>query len=143
MFGIFKKKKASGAPTECIQVNGIDTYGFPTELYTHPLLSWMGENYVDYVAQALIEQLRKQDAGTRLIAMKCEKPPELTTSLRGSAGHTNRVSLHIALQLLVQDTQATYWRLRGIAGFEYIDADDRAQQSVSVFFDLQNTEEAT
>ena len=63
------------------QVDGIDTYNFPDALDGSPLLAWMGEDWVAFLAAGLLEQFQAQDAGTAMLALKCEGEPEILEDL--------------------------------------------------------------
>jgi Protein of unknown function (DUF1579) len=53
-------------PVEQRQIDGIDVYNFPADLLGHPLLAWMGEDYVRFIAAELLRRFQQQDAGTEM-----------------------------------------------------------------------------
>ncbi|MEO7036666.1 MAG: hypothetical protein ABI548_22150 [Polyangiaceae bacterium] len=99
------------------QVDGVDIYDFPTELVEHPLLAWMGDDYVQYVIKKLLGKFQQQDAGTVMLAIKCEQKPDLQTSLKEAAGTVTHVVLTLFLQILLETANGARWRLKGIGVF--------------------------
>ena len=63
---------SEGFGVEQRQVDGIEAYNFPDDMLGHPQLAWMGDDYVRFVATELLRRFQQQDAGTELVAIKCE-----------------------------------------------------------------------
>lgn len=120
----------------------VDAYGFPEELTGHPLLSWMGDDYVQYIAGELLHRFREQDAGTEMLAIKCEEQPRILTSLNERTNTVRGVVAIFNLQVLLQASNGQYWRLRGDGTFRAAGLHEPGQASVTVQFDLRSTEEA-
>src|SRR5437763_544590 len=94
------------------QVDGIDTHDFPDDLLGHPLIGWMGDDYVQFIASELQRRFREQDAGSDLIAMKCEAFPIIETSALED-GTVRAVVTVFSLQLLIRASHGNHWRIRG------------------------------
>jgi hypothetical protein len=56
--------------------DGVKSYEFPASRDV-PQSGWLGPDYTTTVVSGLGAGLREQDAGTELIAVKCEAPPQL------------------------------------------------------------------
>lgn len=124
------------------QVDGFDAYGFPEELVGHPLLAWMGEDYVRFVGDELMEKFRRQDADAELIALKCEQLPELSTSVDERSGVVRVVVAEFDLQVLLRASDGRHWRLRGDGKFTARDLDQKQKTSVTVGFNIRSNEPA-
>src|SRR5919109_4891259 len=84
--------------------HGVELYEFPAPRDL-PQLGWLGPDYTSAVVSNLSAGLRKQDAGTELIAVKCEAQPQLEATVKGS-GPRDVISGQQArfdLQVLVRD----------------------------------------
>ncbi|MGH2950092.1 MAG: hypothetical protein ACRDPC_28150 [Solirubrobacteraceae bacterium] len=90
-------------------------YGFPRDLDGHPLLAWMGEDWVSFVARELLAELRMQDAGTEMVGLACTGEPELATRVAGTA--MTAVSLRIPLQLRLRDGARAERVIEGTGAF--------------------------
>lgn len=123
------------------QVDGIDAYNFPDELIGHPLLEWMGTDYVQFVVAELLRRFRQQDAGTEMVAINCEEPPKLLTSADESSGTVRGVVVEFSLQVLLLASSGQHWRLRGNGRFSAAGLDQPRRASVSVGFEVRSTEE--
>jgi hypothetical protein len=127
---------------EHFQVADIDAYGFPEELNGHPLLAWMGNDYVQYIAEELLQQFREQDAGTQMLAIKCEEQPRILTSLNERTNRVRGVVAKFNLQVLLKASNGQHWRLRGDGTFRAAGLDEPELPSTKVQFELRSTEEA-
>jgi hypothetical protein len=123
------------------QVEGIDVYSFPADLLGHPLLAWMGDDYVRFIAVELLQRFRNQDAGTEMLGIKCENRPQLLTSVDARTGAVRGVVVEFNLQVLLQASSGRCWRLRGDAKFSAVGLDQPGRASVTVGFDIRSTEE--
>jgi hypothetical protein len=126
--------------TSVESTDGVELYEFPAPRDV-PQLSWLGPDYTSAVVSNLSAGLREQDAGTELIAVKCEAPPQLDATVKGS-GPRDVISAQQArfdLQLLVRDGNGQHWRLRGrmTCTGHRLDTDEPA---VDVTFDLASAE---
>jgi hypothetical protein len=124
------------------QVEGIDAYNFPADLVGHPLLAWMGDDYVKFVAVELLRRFRQQDGATEMLAIKCEERPKLLTSVDERTGTVQGVVAEFSLQVLLQASSGQCWRLRGDTKFSAVGLDQPERASVDVGFDIRSTEEA-
>jgi len=124
------------------QVEGIDTYDFPADLLRHPQLAWMGDDYVRFVAAELLRRFCQQDAGTKMLAIKCEARPKLLSSADERTGTVRSVVAEFNLQVLVRASNGQCWRLRGDGRFSAEALDQPGRASVTVGFDIRSTEEA-
>ena len=124
------------------QVDGIDAYGFPSDLLGHPLLAWMGGDYVRFVAAELRRRFQQQDAGSEMVAIKCEERPKLLTSADERTGTVRGVVAEFNLQVLLLASSGQHWRLRGVGRLSVVGLDQPGRPSVSVGFDIRSTEEA-
>ena len=124
------------------QVEGIDAYNFPNDLHGHPMIGWMGDDYVRFIAVELFRQFRQQDVGAVLLAIKCEDRPKLLTSTDEITGTVRIVVAEMRLQVLLQASNGRCWRLRGDGKFSAFGLDQPGLTSVSVGFDIGSTEEA-
>jgi hypothetical protein len=124
------------------QVEGIDAYDFPADLLGHPLLAWMGGDYVRFIATELLRRFRQQDPGTEMLGIKCEGRPKLLTSAGERTGTVRGVVAEFNLQVLLRSSSGRCWRLRGDGRFSAAGLDRPGQASVSVGFDIRSTEEA-
>ncbi len=95
----------------------LKAHGFPRDLDGHPLLAWMGEDWVRHVALALLTELRKQDPGTTMSAINCGEPPQLESRVRPESGAVTAVSLRLRIELLVGDASGREHLLQGVATF--------------------------
>lgn len=120
------------------QIDGIDAYNFPEELDGHPLLRWMGDDYARFIAVELLARFREQDAGTDMLAMKCEGRPEMTTRVDDGTGSVVAVDVRVPLQILLRDTNNACWRLRGLGEF----VSDNRHPTVRVAFEIESSERA-
>ncbi len=123
------------------QVEGIDAHNFPTNLLGHPLLAWMGDDYVQYIVTELLLRFQKQDPGTEMLGMKCEKAPQLLTSVHEPTGTVREVVAKFSLQILLQASDGRCWRLRGEAKFCAVGLDQPGSASTSVDFKIDSSEE--
>lgn len=119
----------------------IAVYGFPRDLDGHPLLAWMGEDWVSFVAAELLTALRRQDADTVMEAIKCEGRPTLETRADGASGVVNAVSLSVPLQLLLRDSRGRHWRLRGVGAFNGEGLARPEGPTHRVSFEIESSEE--
>ena len=124
------------------EAGDIQVYGFGTELDGHPLLGWMGDDWVRFVALELLGQFRKQDAGTELLAVKCEAAPELQTRVQEGSNAVTEVELRLALQVLLRDSSGSSWRLRGVAEFTGRGLAGEQPASHTASFEIATTERA-
>jgi hypothetical protein len=122
------------------QVDGIDAYNFPDDLLGHPLLAWMGDDYVRFVADKLLRRFRQQDAGTEMVAIKCEERPELLTTAADRSGVVSGVVAVFSLQVLLLASSGQHWRLRGEGRFTASGLDQPGRASVVVGFEIRSTE---
>ena len=120
----------------------IQAYGFGSELDSHPLLRWMGDDWVSFVALELLSEFRKQDPGTDLLAVKCEVPPELQTRADERSGTVTEVALRLSLQVLLRDSSGSAWRLRGVGEFTGRGLAGDEPPSHAVSFEIETTERA-
>ena len=127
---------------ELRQVEGIDVYNFPTDLHGHPLLGWMGDDYVRFVAAELLRRFRQQDVGSEMVAVKCEERPKFLTSADERTGAVLGVVAEFNLQVLLLASSGQHWRLRGDCKFSVVGLNQPRPASVSVEFDIRSTEEA-
>lgn len=123
------------------QVDGIDTYNFPTDLFGHPLLAWMGDDYVRFVASELLRRFRQQDAGCEMVAIKSEERPRLRTIADERTGTVQSVTAEFNLQVLLLASSGEHWRLRGDGRFTATGLDQAERAPVTVGFDVQSAEE--
>jgi hypothetical protein len=124
------------------QVDGIDAYNFPADLHGDPLLAWMGDDYVHFVATELLRQFRQQDAGTEMVAIKCEERPRLLTRVEERTGTVRGVVAEFKVQVLLQASSGQCWRLHGDAKFAADGLDQPGRASVAIGFDVRSAEEA-
>ena len=120
--------------------HGVELYEFPPPRDV-PQLGWLGPDYTSAVVSSLAAGLYEQDAGAELIAVKCEAPPELEATVKGS-GPRNVISGQQArfdLQVLVRDGNGRHWRLRGrmTCTGERLDTDE---PTAGMTFDLASAE---
>lgn len=119
--------------------HGVELYDFPGPRDL-PQLGWLGPDYTLAVVSYLGTGLREQDAGTELIALKCEAPPQLEATVKGgSRGVISAQQARFDLQVLVRDGNGQHWRLRGrmTCTGERLDMDAPA---VGMAFDLASAE---
>jgi hypothetical protein len=121
-------------------VDGIDAYNFPADLTGHPLLAWIGDDYVQYIARELLARFRQQDAHTELLALKCESLPEVSTRLQDGTGTVSGVTMKVPLQLLLQDKNNDCWRLRGVGEFVADQLHLPSAHTVRVGFEIESAE---
>ncbi len=122
------------------QVEGIDAYNFPADLLGHPLLVWMGSDYVQYIAAELLKRFQEQDPGTEMLAIKCEQRPDLTTTT--TQGQVTGVVAEFKLQILLQASDKRCWRLRGDGRFCVANLHETTKTSTEIEFDIHSSEEA-
>jgi hypothetical protein len=94
----------------------IEIDGFPQDEDTTRMLYWMGNDYVSYILNELFDGLRKQDLGTRLLAVKCEGQPDFLSAwkkhpTKDDVRLVSRMEVTFDLQLLVEDSRQMRWRL--------------------------------
>jgi hypothetical protein len=123
------------------QVEGVDAYGFPADLQGYPLLLWMGEDYVRYIIEALLDGLRKQDPGTKMLVIQCDAEPQFSTSVDKKTETVRSVVAEFKLQLLLQGASGQYWRLRGNGRFRVDGLDQPGQWQGNTAFDILSSEE--
>jgi hypothetical protein len=102
----------------------------------------MGEDYVRYVAVELLRRFQQQDAGTEMLAIKCEERPRLLTSADERTGTVRRITVELKLQVLLQTSSGQCRRLRGDGKFSAVGLDKPGEASASIAFDIHSTEEA-
>jgi hypothetical protein len=121
------------------QIDGIDAYGFPGDLRGHPLLSWMGEDYVRHLALELVARFRQQDSGTSMLSIQCDRAPSLQSTVDERTGTVQGVDLSVGLTIVLRDSNGGSWKLSG-------DATSRATGlgtgilSTTIGFDIRSTE---
>ncbi|HAY22557.1 MAG TPA: hypothetical protein DCY27_10410 [Desulfobacterales bacterium] len=123
------------------QVEGVDAYGFPADLVGHPLLLWMGEDYVRYVIEELLQGLRKQDPGTEMLVIQCDEKPQFETWVDKKTETVRGVEVEFKLQVLLQGSSGQYWRLRGNGRFRVDGLDHPGQWQGNTAFDILSSEE--
>ena len=120
--------------------DGVELYEFPAPRDV-PQLGWLGPDYTAAVVSNLVAGLREQDAGSELIAVKCEAPPQLEVTVegRGPRDVISGQQARFDLQVLVRDGNGRHWRLRGrlTCTGERLDTHEPA---VGVTFDLASAE---
>ena len=121
----------------------IDAYGFPDDLMEHPMLAWMGQDYVGYVAVELLKRFQEQSLATEMLAIKCEERPRLLTKVDDSTGVVLSVEAAFDLQILLRTLAGSCWRLRGDAKFTAISSDQPTKISKEITFDIRSNEEVT
>src|SRR4051812_19441550 len=99
------------------QIAEIELYDFPESLVGHPLLEWMGADYVQFIATELLLRFRDQNPGTLMLAMKCESHPDISTQVEEVTGTAREVAVRAALQITLQDKDGDRWRLQGTGTF--------------------------
>ncbi|GAA4096480.1 MULTISPECIES: hypothetical protein [Actinomadura] len=90
---------------------GPELYGFPPPA-TLPDLRWLGPDYVSVLVHDLIRGLMRQDAGTRVMGVRCDGGPELKAAV-DPAGVIRAHDACFPLQVFLQDGTGRPWRLRG------------------------------
>jgi hypothetical protein len=93
-------------------IKGIDIYNFPDNI-THQLY-WMEDNYINCIIDTFEQEFKKQDPLTQLIAIKCEKEPEIETLVSQSTHKISSMKVVFSLQILLMDGSGIHWRLYGI-----------------------------
>lgn len=93
----------------------ITAHGFPHDLDGHPLLAWMGVDWVGFVALELLAGFREQDRATDMLEIGATGPPELET--RGRGERVASVTLRIGVQVRLRDGAGTERQVQGIATF--------------------------
>jgi len=101
----------------------------------------MGDDYVRFVATALLKRFRQQDAGTEMVAIKCEERPKLLTTADGQTGAVSGVVAVFNLQVLLLASSGQHWRLRGDGRFSVSGLDQPGHASITVGFGIHSTEE--
>ncbi|MHB1561068.1 MAG: hypothetical protein ACYC61_26760 [Isosphaeraceae bacterium] len=124
------------------KVDGIDAYGFPPDLVGHPLLAWMGEDYLRFVTTELLRKFAEQDPGTQMMIIKCEAPPRLSTEADLATGVVRDVAVEFDLTVLLRALSGRRWRLRGTSKFGASRLDQPQGHTITVGFDLRSAEEA-
>ena len=123
------------------QVDGIDAYGFPSDLRGNPLLGWMGDDYVRFIAIELLERFQSQDPETEMLAIKCESQPDVASGIEDGTGVVRRVTVKTELQVLLRSKSTVCWRLRGVGPFEAQGLHTPSHTAVTVGFEIQSTEQ--
>jgi hypothetical protein len=77
-----------------------------------PQLRWLGPDYVSVLVHDLTLGLLRQDAGTRVMGIRCEGEPALQPSI-DPAGMLRGQEVVFVLQVFVQDGTGRPWRLNG------------------------------
>lgn len=95
------------------QINGTDFHNFPSRETVEHSLFWMGDNYLLKIQNDFTEQLRAQDAGTTVIAIKSQTEPEFQHTVSSGNGTIHAVTVTFQLQVLVKDGSGKHWRLNG------------------------------
>ncbi|GLW64133.1 hypothetical protein Arub01_23770 [Actinomadura rubrobrunea] len=90
---------------------GPELYGFPPPAAL-PDLRWLGPDYVSLLVHDLTRGLLRQDAGTRVMGIRCDGEPELTATV-DPAGYIRAHEACFPLQVFLQDGTGRPWRLRG------------------------------
>ncbi len=123
------------------KVDGIDAYDFPPDLAGHPLLIWMGEDYLRFVTTELLRKFAEQDPGTQMVIIKCEAPPRLSTEADSATGVVRDVAVEFDLTMLLRSLSGRRWRLRGVGKFGAAGLDQPEGHTLTVAFDLRSAEE--
>jgi hypothetical protein len=100
-----------------IQVNGTDLHNFPDKEDVKKSLFWMGEDYLVYLLEGFTHQFKAQDAGTEIVAVKCEEEPEFSYVASNKDGKIHGVTVKFKLQFLLLAGNKQHWRLHGIARY--------------------------
>lgn len=132
---------AEDAGVEQRKVDGIDAYGFPPDLAGHPLLTWMGEDYLRFVTTELLRKFAEQDAGTQMVIIKCEASPRISTEADSATGVVRDVAVEFDLTMLLRSLSGRRWRLRGVGKFGAAGLDQPEGHTLTVAFDLRSAEE--
>ncbi|POM22924.1 hypothetical protein BTM25_51300 [Actinomadura rubteroloni] len=91
--------------------DGPELFGFPPPAAL-PDLRWLGPDYVAVLVGDLTRGLLRQDAGTRVMGVRCAGEPDLRASV-DAAGVIRSHDARFELQVFVQDGAGRPWRLRG------------------------------
>jgi hypothetical protein len=118
--------------TRLSEARGIEIHGFTRSLDDHSLLAWAGGDLAHHVARGLLRGFREQDAGTELLRLTAEGPPELQTTVAPD-GTVTRVEVAVALALLLRDGAGHRWLMRGTGRFD---------DAGGVAFDVHSTDSA-
>lgn len=123
------------------RVEGIDTYNFPEDLLRHPMLKWMGGDYVRFVAVELLRRFRQKDAGAEILSIECEGQPKILPNLDRRTGTVRGVLAEFNLQVLLESSRGKCRRLHGNGKFSVTGLDEPGWESISVGFDIRSSEE--
>jgi hypothetical protein len=123
------------------QTEMVDIYDFPADLINYPLIAWMGDNYIRFIAVELLRRFQQQDAGAKLLAMKCESPPKFASRANEQTGAITQVVVDFDLQLLLKSSDGKSWRLRGISRFAAHALDQTQYPPIQVAFEMSSKEE--
>lgn len=91
--------------------DGPELYGFPAPSRL-PQLRWLGPDYVAVLLRDLSRGLLRQDAGTRIMGVRCEAEPILKAAT-DSLGMIRAHDAGFTLEIFAKDGTGRPWRLRG------------------------------
>ena len=123
------------------QVDGIDAYNSPPDIGDNPLLGWMGDDYVKYIALTLLDRFHDQDAEAEMLGIKLENEPSLETVTREADNVVCQVGAGFELQVLLRSSSGEDWRLKGIATFVARELEQRNSTTVEVTFSIEHSEQ--
>jgi hypothetical protein len=121
------------------QIKGTDFHNFPETPEVMKALFWMGNNYMEYLAEKFTSELRKQDALTEILAIKCEADPQFETKTSGLTGKVSELNVLFVVQLLLKHSSGAHWRLHGTSRHSLLDPGTE-QAKITFEFDIERSE---
>lgn len=116
---------------------GPEVYGFPPPDRL-PQLRWLGLDYVSVLVYDLTRGLTRQDAGTRVIGVRCDAEPSLK-AVTDPAGVIRTHDASFSLQILLRDGAGRPWRLHGL--WTYVGRDlGTPAASITHYWELHSAE---
>ncbi len=116
-----------------------ELYGFPQDTTTTAMLYWMGEDYVDFIVQGLIESLSRQDPDMRLLALECLRGPDFRSAVQQHSGLITEQTVSFRIRVLAHDSIQQLWQMA--VKMDYVVEDLNTDEiSVTLNCDIEHAE---
>ena len=115
--------RSTGAYRNCIRLPGFHPYylsrchvetteliNFPESANVLTQLSWLGEDYRDYILESLYSGLRQQDPEVQIQSLTCQQPPQITVT-DADQETVKAMSARFELVAVFQDGHKQCWRM--------------------------------
>jgi hypothetical protein len=124
------------------QIDGVSIYNFPRDRETVGRLSWMGNDYVRYLVEGLVDGFGEEAPGAKVVVIECEELPEFISRAAQRSNNSGLVAAVFKLSLTLRDRDGVFWQLRGISTNTYSSSSEKVPALRSHHFSVESLERA-